>query len=81
MIQDIDIGYIISAHYMRIKNPGPFFNPHSVYADKQSSAYTLYADKILSAYTLCADKANLKRKWRLKLLTDERQIQGLLNKL
>ena len=74
MIQDIDIGYIISAHYMRIKNSGPFFNP-------QSSAYTLYADKILSAYTLCADKANLTRKWRLKLLTDERQIQGLLNKL
>ena len=61
MIQDIDLGYSISAHYIRIKNTGNFFkSAYSVYADKQLSKYTLYADKKLSAYTLYADKANPK---------------------
>ena len=31
MIQDIDLGYSISAHYMRIKISGNFFYPHIVY--------------------------------------------------
>ena len=31
MIQDIDLGYNISAHYMRIKNSGNFFYPHVMY--------------------------------------------------
>ena len=45
MIQDIDLGYNISVHYMRIKYSGNFLSAHSEYADKQLSAYTLYADK------------------------------------
>ena len=55
MIQDINVGYYIYAHFIRIKNSGYFFPACSVYADKQLSAYTLYADTKLSAYTLYAD--------------------------
>ena len=59
MIQDIDLGYSIFAHYMRIKNAGHLFlSAYSVYTDKQLSACTVYGDKKLSAYTLYADKAN-----------------------
>ena len=58
MIQDIDLGYIISAHYMQIEIQAIFLFAYSVYADKQLSSYALYVDNKLSACTLYADKAN-----------------------